>query len=192
MKEEELIKLKEEVLYLKEKRDKVLKIQEEIKRLENTEEVKRYLDLLDIFAKNTTGRNTGIDKYTDDNIINIALNSTKITPDDEIYVYLGTYRYNDEVDIIHGTYDIPVSRYDCKASYDLYQNIESKDDESIQIPSKESYKFEITHNIIVPLNVANRKEFFYDLQREYFKTMIFESPQKAKEKVKKLIRKLKK
>ena len=40
-----------------------------------------------------------------------------------------------------------------------------------------------------PQNVANKQRYFYNLQSEYFETMVFESPEKAKEKVNRLIRK---
>ena len=108
MKIEELNELKEKVNQLQKARDKVLEIQAEIKKLEETEEIKRYLSLLDLLEEKTTGKNTGIEKYTNKMIINIAIRDAKITPDDEIYVYLGTYKYSNEVDIIHGANDIPV------------------------------------------------------------------------------------
>lgn len=191
MKSEELKQLKEKVEQLKKERDKVLEIQEEIKRLEKNEKVKRYLELLDLFEEKTIGINAGIDKYTDRKIINIALNNTKITPDDEIYVYLGTYKYNDEIDVVHGSHDIPVSRADRNANYVLYQNLESKYYESVEIPYEKADEFEMTHKIIIPKNVVSRQRYFYDLQFEYFETMILESPEKAKEKVNKLIEKQK-
>ena len=189
MKNEELRELKEKVKQLKDERDKVLKIWEEIKKLENNEYVKKYLELLDVFKEKTSGKNTGIDKYTDKKIIDIALSNTKITPDDEIYVYLGTYRYSDEIDIVHGSCDIPVSRNDRNANYVLYQNLESKYHESVQIPYAKADEFEISHKIIVPQNVVSRPRYFYDLQSEYFETMILESPEKAKEIINNLIKK---
>ena len=191
MKSEELKQLKEKVEQLKKERDKVLEIQEEIKRLEKNEKVKRYLELLDLFEEKTIGTNAGIDKYTDKKIINIALSNTKITPDDEIYVYLGTYKYNNEIDVVHGSHDIPVSRADRNANYVLYQNLESKYYESVEIPYEKADEFEMTHKIIIPKNVVSRQRYFYDLQFDYFETMILESPEKAKEKVNKLIEKQK-
>lgn len=189
MKIEELNELKEKVKYLIKERDKVLEIQEEIKRLEETDEIKRYLCLLDLLQEKTTGRNTGIEKYTDKKIINIAVGNTKITPDEEIYVYIGTYKYSDEIDIVHGSYDIPVSRANHDANYVLYQNIEAKYCETVQIPYSKADEFESTHKIIIPKNVVSRQKYFYDLQSEYFETMIFNSPEKAKEKVYRLIKK---
>ena len=189
MKIEELNELKEKVNRLKKKRDEVIDIKDKIKRLEETEEIKRYLNLLDLLKEKTTGSNTGIEKYTDKKIIDIAVCNTKITPDDEIYIYLGTYKYSDETDIVHGSNDIPVSRANHDANYVLYQNLEAKNHVTVQIPYVKADEFESTHKIIIPQNVASRQRYFYDLQSEYFETMIFESPEKAKEKVNRLIKK---
>ena len=186
MKIEELKELKEKVEQLIKKRNEVLEIQEEIKKLEETDEIKKYLNLLNLF---TTGRNTGIEKFTNKKIIDIAVSNTTITPDEEMYVYIGTYKYNNEIDIVHGSCDILVSRNDHKANYVLYQNLEAKYYETVQIPYTKADEFESTHKIIFPQNVANKQRYFYDLQSEYFETMVFESPEKAKEKVNRLIRK---
>jgi len=185
MKIEELNELKEKVNQL---REIVLEIQDEIKRLEEAEEIKRYLNLLDLLEEKTTERNNGIENYTNKKIIDIALYNTKITPDDEIYVYLGTYKYSEEIDIVHRSNDIPVSRTNHNADYVLYQNIEAKNYETVQIPYAKADEFESTHKIIIPQNVANKQRYFYNLQSEYFETMIFESPEKEKEKINRLIK----
>lgn len=189
MKKEELKILKETVKQLQEKRDEVLKLQKEIALLEESEEVKKYLHLLNKLEEKTTGRNTGIDKFTDKVIIDIALGKMKITADAEIYVYLGTYKYNNEIDIVHGSDDIPVSRGNQDADYVLYQNLESKYYDSIQVPYINAEEFENTHKIIIPKNVVNRQSYFYELQSEYFETMIFKSPEEANQKIKRLLKK---
>ena len=56
MKIEELNELKEKVEQLIKKRNEVLEIQEEIKKLEETDEIKKYLNLLNLFQEKTTGR----------------------------------------------------------------------------------------------------------------------------------------
>lgn len=188
MKNEELQNLKEKVEQLKQKRDKVLAIQAKIKELEETEEVKKYLELLELYEEKTTGRNKGIETYTDKKIIDIALSNVEITPDEEIYVYIGTYKINHEVDIVHGSNDYEVGRTNFNADYVEYENIESKYDGTVQIPYKEADEFERTHKVIFPKNIASRQRYFYDLQSEYFETMIFESPEIAKERIYKLIK----
>ena len=76
MKIEELKELKEKVEQLIKKRNEVLEIQEEIKKLEETDEIKKYLNLLNLFKEKTTGRNTGIEKFTNKKIIDIAVSNT--------------------------------------------------------------------------------------------------------------------
>ena len=117
------------------------------------------------------------------------MRDTTITPDDEIFIYMGTYKYSDEIDIVHGSNDIQVSRTNRDANYVLYQNLEAKYYEFVQIPYAKADEFEKNHKIIVPQNVVSSQKYFYDLQREYFETMVSESPLKAKEKVNRLIRK---
>ena len=88
------------------KRYEVLAIQKENEKLEEKDEVKRYLNLLDLLEEKTTGSNGRIDKFTDREIIKVALNRVDITPDEEIYVYIGTYKINYEIDIVHGSNDL--------------------------------------------------------------------------------------
>ena len=123
MKSEELIKLKEKVQEIKQKRDKVLEIQEEIKKLEECEEVKKYIKLLSVYEEMTPEKSKKIVEYTEKDIINIALGYTKITPSEDIYVYIGTYKNGDEFDIVHGPSDILVSKNNKDADYILYQSI---------------------------------------------------------------------
>lgn len=189
MKSEELIKLKEKVQEIKQKRDKVLEIQEEIKKLEECEEVKKYIKLLSVYEEMIPEKSKKIAEYTEKDIINIALGYTKITPSEDIYVYIGTYKNSDEFDIVHGPSDILVSKNNKDADYILYQNLEAKYGGTVQVPYKKADEFESNHKVIFPQNVVSRQRYFYDLQLEYFKTMIFESPEKAEEKINSLIRK---
>lgn len=189
MKSEELKKLKETFKQLQSKRNEVIELQKEINHLEKNEIVKRYLNLISLYEEKITGRNTGYDKYSDEDLISIALGKVDITPDEDIYVYIGTYKYNYEVDVIHGSYDIPVDRTNTDADYVEYENLESRYDGSIKIPYKEADNFEKNHKIIVPKNVLNREKYFYKLQKEYFEIMILDSPESALSKINKLIKK---
>ena len=144
--------LKTKVKELQSKRDEVLKIHREIKKLEENEEIKRYLNLLNLLKEKTTDKNSGIDKFTDKKIIDIVLGNVKITPNEEIYVYIGSYKINPEIDIIHGSIDYEVSRSNQDADYVLYKNIESKYNGTVQIPYKKAEDFELTHKVIFPKN----------------------------------------
>ena len=117
------------------------------KKLEETEEIKRYLNLL---KEKTTDKNSGIDKFPNIKIIDIVLGNVKITPNEEIYVYIGSYKINPEIDIIHGSIDYEVSRSNQDADYVLYKNIESKYNGTVQIPYKKAEDFELTHKVIFP------------------------------------------
>ena len=189
MKSEDLKKIKEKVKELQTKKNEVLELQKKISKLKETEQVKKYLELLDILEEKTTGINKEIDKLTDDQLISIALRQVDITPDEEIYVYIGTYKYNREIDIVHGSTDIPVKRTNRDADYVVYENLESEYNGTVLIPYKKADEFEENHKIIIPHNVLFIEKYFYKLQTEYFKTMILESPELANEKINKLIKK---
>ena len=189
MKNDEYKILKEKFEQLQAKRNEVLNLQKEIALLEEKEEVRKYLNLLDMLDEKTSGRNQNITRLTDRDIINIALRETKITPDEETYVYLGTYKYNNEVDIEHGASDFLVNRNDKNADYVLYQLLESYYCNNVQIPYKEAGEFENTHKVIIPRNVKSNERYFYDLQSEYFETMILKSPEEANQNIKRLLKK---
>lgn len=187
MKKEELLNLRLELEDLKDKRNKVIIINEEINKLKETPEVKRYLELIELFKENTTGRMSGFDKFSDDDLLNIAISKSKITPSEEIYVYMGTYKYTNEIDIIHAANDIPVSRLNNSADYVLYYNLEARYDKRIEIPYIHANEFESTHKIIIPKNVVSREKYFYELQHEYFETIVLKSEEEAKKLINKLI-----
>lgn len=188
MTNEELEKLREAYKVLESKRNKVLVLKKEIEELEKIDIIKKYNKLIDDYSKMTSGANTGIDEYTDDQLISIALNHVKITPDKNIYVYIGSYRYNREIDIIHGSSDYEVSRNSSNIDYVIYENLESIYNSTIEVPYHKVEEFERTHNVIFPKNVLNY-QYFYKLQLEYFKTMILSSREDAIESINKLIKK---
>lgn len=189
MKKEELLKIKEELIKLKNERDEILKLEGEIKVLEQNETVKKYLDLLDLYDESLSGRKKNFNKKTDDDLLKIVINNNDITPREDIYVYIGTYKYSDEIDIVHGPSDIPVSRNAKDANYVIYYNLESKYYDSVEIPYKKYLEFESKHTIIIPENIVSRKKYFYDLQKQYFDLLINESEEKANEMINKLVRK---
>jgi len=189
MKNEELKLLKEKYEQFKKKQNEVLNFNKEIELLKETKEVKRYLELLNILDEVKKGINYCIDKYTDKEIIDIALRYTEITPDEDIYVYFGTYKCSDVVDVIHYSSDIMVGRNNKDADYVLYKNLESKYFDDVQVPYRCADEFEKTHKIIIPQNAINREKYFYDLRSEYFETMVLKSPEEARENIKKLIKK---
>lgn len=177
MKNEEVKKLKEEFNKLKIKRDEVIAISKEIEELEKNEIVKRYLELQKKLDEKTTGINSGYDSFTDEELISTVLENIHITPDSDVYVYLGSYKYNGE------------SSSSDDADYALYHNLEAKYDEILGIPNNKRAEFENSHKIIMPNNILNSKTYFYNLQIEYFKFIVLESLEMANDKINKLIKK---
>lgn len=80
-----------------------------------------------------------------------------------IYVYRGTYKISDEIDIVHGTHDIRVNYHSSLAYYRQYYDIEQID--PINIPIDQCEQFEKEHTILY-LDYLGRK--FYTIQEEFF------------------------
>ena len=194
MKNEELIKLRENYNELMNERNKILALKSKIEELENNPVVKEYLDTISEYEKNKAKHIDPIEQEEDSYFVRVAVSRTDITPRDDYYVYMGTYKYTNEIDIVHAAHDIRVNRDDKDADYVVYSNLEAKSssfDRTIEVPYSKAYEFEKNHKIIVPENVFSRDSYFYKLQEEYYETAILESDDKAIEKVNKLVKKYK-
>ena len=176
MREELLIKIREDLenekKRLKEYNDKVKRIKELMK----DESVKEFLDLtcIDYKVGNTKKM------VTDDIIASIYSSYVYRIRENEtngLYVYLGTYRYNDEMDIVHGSNDYRVSYDSPNADYRLYQNIEQWGCEQVLI--KKCEEFEKTHTIINP-KIAFSNKAFYEIQSDFFVRAIKDNQKSAK------------
>lgn len=187
MNKEELLELKNEFIKLQDKRNEMINLMIKIEEQKEKPEVKKYLELIELFQEKTNKLNNFY-KKTDDELLSLVLSKTKITPSKEIYVYIGTYKYSNEIDIIHSTSDIKVSRYDTNADYVVYYNLEDRYDTRIEIPYSKMKEFESLNNIIFPQNVLSKERYFYELQFEYFKTLILNSEEEANEMINKLIK----
>ena len=90
----------------------------------------------------------------------------------EIYVYLGTYKYVYDYDIIHGDTDEQVNYNDESASYSLYRNIESDSSRMVHIGNRE--EFENSHTILFPNRdyLSCRMVNFDKLQTEFARDCI--------------------
>ena len=189
MKSEELIKLRENYNELINERNKILALKSKIEELENNSVVKEYLATI---AEYKAKHIDPIEQEEDSYFVRMAVSRTDITPRDDYYVYMGTYKYTNEIDIVHAAHDIRVNRDDKDADYVVYSNLEAKSHSlggTVEIPYSKADEFESTHKIIVPKNVVSRDSYFYKLQEEYYETAILESEDKAIEKVHRLVRK---
>lgn len=179
-----LIEEKERLIYLSNKIKELKKLPVIQEYLESTKEYKQ------IRSKDYT--NDGLENQPNSYFVRNAFSHLDITPRNDYFVYMGTYRHTTEVDIEHGANDIEVSRNDKSADYVIYYNLEARThsiDSSVIIPYSEADKFESTHKIIFPKNTLIKEKYFYDLQDEYYETAILESQEDAINKINKLVRK---
>ena len=187
MKSEEIELLRENYYSLVKEKQELLALKKRILELEQTSEVKEYLDLVNrINSKHCSKEKSNRE------IVRDAVRFSNITPTNDIYVYIGAYQYSNESEIIHGSNIYLASRNDLTADYVVYYNLEAKKYSlgfSVEIPYEEVEKFEREHKVIFPKKF-NKEAYFYDLQDEYFTTVILKSEEKAMSKIKKLVTKI--
>ncbi len=186
MKTEEIKLLRKNYYSLVKENQELQTLKKRISELEQTNEVKEYLDLI-----NKLNSNYHVEVKSDHNFVRKAINFSNITPTNDIYVYIGTYKYDNEVDVVHDSVDYLVSRNDHTADYVVYYNLEAKRynlNFSIKIPYEKAGEFESKYNVIFSERF-DKEAYFYDLQDEYFTTVILESEEKAMSKIKKLVKK---
>lgn len=169
MREEDRIKIINEVNLLKEKKKKYLELKKDYDRLTKTGEVKRFLELSKQLEKNKS------DNESNDSLITRA--KSGVIKDNEcshdIWVYLGSYY---EVDDYERSYSImlPNEKHK-KFEYNVYGCLEC--DNRIRVTD---YKeFERTHFVL------KRKEYvnIYELRKLYFKYVISMNLDNAKKKL---------
>lgn len=187
MKKEELELLREAYKSLIRQKEEIIELERKIKLFEKLPDVKEYIKAINLYNEKTYKKNN-MEKKDNSYFINRVINTHKITPTNDIYVYIGTYKYSDEIDIVHCSNDILVDRNNNKADYCVYYNLEVSShslNSSVEIPYTKADEFEKNHNVIFPNNILKGKKYFYDLQNEYFETAILESEEKALEKIRK-------
>lgn len=164
MNEEILNAIKKDYNDRKNKKDRTIKIKKRILELEKHKVVKEYLMLLDELNE------------LDDSILNEKENSVistilyryirKIDETNGIYIYLGTYKNSCFCDIEHGSGVDRVNRYDSKAEFCIYRDLEQAD--CVEIPINDCDEFENTHRIIYP-NTFLEESYYYRLQVEFIR-----------------------
>lgn len=176
MQEELLIKIREDLEEEKRKLNEYNNSNKRIKALMKDDSVKEFLSLTGlIYEAGSTKK-----MVTDDIIASIYyryLYQIKDEDTNDLYVYMGTYKYNDEIDIVHASRDIRVSYDDIRANYRLYRNIEKSGCEQILINRCE--EFERTHTIINPRVVCYDKKF-YEIQKDFFIRAVKDNQKSAK------------
>ena len=123
MKEELLQKLKKEYIQKKLELDEHNKQVAEINELMKDEKVQKFLSLTEIEIEETKEKKLS-DKEIISKIYPKYLYEIKENETNNIYIFLGTYMYSDEIDIIHGSNDIVVEYDSPNADYRTYFNLE--------------------------------------------------------------------
>lgn len=170
MKQELLDSIRKEFDMKKEKRKKLKEKQKRKAELEQNKWVKEYLELKEELSDRD---NLQLVNQTDSEILERSFrNHIHMIDGDtnEIYVYLGTYRYTDEIDIVHTARDDRVDRNSPKADYRLYKNIED-DLDTQQVPIGRCDEFEKEHKIII-LKTCLPGEKFYQIQKEFMELAV--------------------
>lgn len=154
--------------YLKEKEEQEEKNNkiEEINTLIEDSKVKRFIELT----------NFDIEKYTleqtDEDIIGElfrnSLNEIDIEDTNNIYVYMGTYKKENEE-------DIKVSNDDPNASFKCYSNIELS--YNLKIPIDLCEEFEKENDVIY---IDNPEKAYFDIQEEFVVKAIKTTQRRAK------------
>ena len=108
-------------------------------------------------------------------IYNIKQNETN-----KIYVYLGTYKYTDEIDIVHSAVDERTKYNDPKANYRMYRDLEQYD--TLILSIKDSSVFEKENIIIKPNSIFLEREY-YKIQEEFFDEILKSNQKKAKKRI---------
>ena len=103
MKPEEMNLLRKRYYDLKGQKEKIMKVKMELLELEKSSEVQRYLELVGEYQEISDEGIADIENKDDDFFLRRAINFSKITPTNDIYVYIGAYKYNYETDVINTT-----------------------------------------------------------------------------------------
>ena len=176
MKEELLNSLKEELEKQKKENQEHNKKVRRIKELLKEPSVIEYLKLINLIDGDLKQIN-----LSDSDIITSFYHTYlyKIQKDEtnNIYVYLGTYKNNDEIDIVHGSNDFKVNYNSSDANYRIYKNIEYPYVQSIPISMCD--EFEKNHIVIKPKSYFKEREY-YEIQKDFFTYAIKTNQESAK------------
>jgi len=183
MKEEILQKMVESYNKKKKMQDDYSAKKSKLKKLTEDPKVKEYLELYKE-VNGISNQNRNIMSWTQEDIINASYNEYKceIETTHGIVVYMGTFMYSSECDIVHGPSYISLKRDDPKAEFRVYRDIEKPYHEEFSLSIKECNEFESNHTIIIPRTIL-REEYFNELQKEFIADMIIHGQEEAVNKV---------
>lgn len=186
MTEELLKQIREEVAIKKANNEKQNAKVQRIKELEEDPNVSEYIYLMGL-SKCSTALNYDNTDQVICSVYNKYIYSIEEKDTNKIYIYLGTFRCSDNVDIVHSSYDIRVKYNDKKADYRLYQDLEQTFAKRVNI--KDCDSFEKANTIINPTPYYKEKEY-YNIQKEFFIKAIKNNQEDARKLVLKKYHKL--
>lgn len=156
------------------KKEKYDSIKKELNELATNPAVKRYLELLD--ASDDYNYEFYI-KSSNDDLLNFVFRNLRFEGSCNIYIYVGAYKYNYEVDIEHGSNDYRVDGTNYEPDYYLYKCIEGYGEyKTVKPEKKDAFEKE---NIV--LHCKRFKE--YDVQERYAKLVVEEGLVTARKKI---------
>ena len=179
MKEELLTKMKEELGFEKQKLADYNRKIKRIRELENDVNVQEFLKLTNLEYESLPLKRVSRENLIE-SIFYQHLHEIDEKDSNGIYVYLGTYKYTDEIDIVHSPHDISVHYDSPVADYRVYLNIEEW--YSKQIPILRCEQFEKERTILNP-KVPITSKGFYDIQKDFFIRAIKVNQESAKKMV---------
>lgn len=175
MREEILRKLKDRLKQEKIKNENHNLKVEKIKELENDPKVREYLNLTE--SKHSSLKPI---ELTDERIVSSFyrsyLSEIKENETNGIYVYVGTYSYSKEANIVHDS-DERVNYSDPNANYRIYFDIEQLCSQNI--PISECEQFEKNHIVINPKTYLKEQEY-YKIQKQFFIKAVMTNQEAAK------------
>lgn len=160
---------------------KLDEIKREMKELENSKEVIRYLELL----KYKTEEKQSDEEIVKEAFVPIGFNTKE---SNNIYVFMGSYTRN------YGTAANSLSRIKNAlwTDYNLYWDLETE--ESIEIMQDEVKNFENNHIVIdnkVPSLSSDYRDYLYNFQQiqaTYYKSLTYTTMEKSIAKIKKMFK----
>ncbi len=176
MKHELLLFLKEELKSIKQENEEYNQRIKRIKELQKDPNVIEYLKLINLVNNDLKQIKTS-DKEIILTYYHHYLHKIQKEDTNDIYVYLGTYKNNEEVDIIHGSSDFRVNYNSSEADYRIYKNIEYPYGERIAINMCD--EFEKNHIVLKPKSYFKEREY-YEIQKDFFAHAIKTNQESAK------------
>ena len=176
MKESDLVKVREEYKNMVKETNQLLSYKKELMSLEQDENVKRYLELLELVDRDY--ETPSIEKMIDAAYLNANIENSD---SNHIMVYVGSYLRDSDMYHDNDT----ITQDDSKASYKAYLDLETQ--EAYHIAIEEVAEFEQEHlTIYLPVEGHSQNDYtrkYFELQTWFRKQLMTHSQQEVIEKL---------